>query len=188
MADTASLVQRIKAEFDSRAQQQKAAEQANSKAAADREKGLAQFGQVCEDLRNVWRPRLEEFAKHFGEKIKVTPTVTPAQREAKMNFLTDLANVTLTFTVAPSPDAKKLVLDYDLLIIPVYFDYERHSKLEVPLDKIDRDAVGKWIDDRLISCLKTYLSIQDNQYYIKRAKSESEPKPGPKPTAPAAKG
>jgi hypothetical protein len=177
MADTSSLAQRIKAEFDSRAQRQQAAEQEQSKAASDREAGLAQFGKVCEDLKGVWRPRLEEFAKQFGEKVKVTPNLSPTQREAKLNFLTDLANVTLTFTVAPSPDAKKLVLDYDLLIIPIYFDYERHARLELPMDKVDRDAVGKWVDDRLISCLKAYLSIQDNQYYLKRAKSESEPKP-----------
>lgn len=168
MASALPLAERIKAEFESRAQRLKAAEQDKTKGAEDREKRLAQFGKACEDLKSVWGPRLQEFAKQFGETIKVSPTITPALREAKFHFLSDLANVTLTLTVAPSPDATKLVLDYDLLIIPVYFDYERHARLEVPLDAIDRDAVGKWIDDQFVSCVKAYLSIQDNQFYLKR--------------------
>ncbi len=172
MADAAPLAQRIKAEFDSRDQRLKSAEQDRAKESEQHEKRLALFTTTCEGLKAVWRPRFEEFAKQFGEKVKVIPSVTPSQREAKVQFLTDLANVTLRLTVAPSPDVSKLVLDYDLLIIPIYFDYDRHARLEMPLDKIDKDAVGKWIDDQLVSCVKAYLSIQDNEHYIKRAMVE----------------
>ncbi len=168
----ASLSQRIKAEFESRDQRRNTAEQDRAKESEEREKRLAQFTRTCEDLKAVWRPRFEEFAKQFGDKIKVTPTITPSQREAKIAFLTDLANITLTLTVTPSADATRLVLDYDLLIIPIYFDYERNSRLEMPLDKIDKAAVGTWVDDRLVSCVKAYLSIQDNEFYLKRAMVE----------------
>ncbi len=169
MADAAPLAQRIKAEFDSRTQRLKSAEQDRAKESEQHEKRLALFAKTCDDLKAVWGPRFEEFSKHFGEKVKVTPTVSPSQREAKIHFLTDLANVTLRLTVAPSPDVSKLVLDYDLLIIPIYFDYERHARIEMPLDKIDKAAIGKWIDDQLVSCVKAYLSIQDNEHYVKRA-------------------
>ncbi len=168
----ASLTQRIKAEFDARAQRAEQAEQTRHKEADEREQRLAQFARVCDDLRAVWRPRLEEFAKQFGEHIKVTPSVTPSQREAKMEFLTDLAGITLRLTASANSDVTGLVLDYDLLIVPMYFEYERHARLEMPLDRINHDAIGAWIDDCLISCVKAYLSVQDNELYLRRAMVE----------------
>lgn len=172
MAENTPLAQRIRAEFDARAQRQKETEQQRTKEAEDRDKRLAQFGRTCEDLKAVWRPRFEEFATQFGDKIKITPSVTPSQREAKIVFLTDMATMNLTLRVTPSADVTKLVLDYDLLIVPIFFDYARNARLEMPLDKIDKAAVGKWIDDQLISCVKAFLTMQDNEYYIKRAMVE----------------
>jgi YHS domain-containing protein len=98
--------------------------------------------------------------------------MTPSQREGKVTFMTDMANVTMTISVSASPDVTKLVLDYDLLIVPMFFEYQRHARLEMPLDKVDRDAVGKWVDDQLVACVKAYLMMQENQYYIQRAMVE----------------
>src|SRR5262245_47869904 len=141
MADATPLSQRIKAEFDSRATRMKAAEQQNAQAEQQRETGLARFSKVCDELKAVWGPKFQEFAKQFGDQIKVTPTIQPSQREAKVAFMTELANITLTLTATPNADATRLVLDYDLLIIPVYFEYERHARLEMPLEKVDKAAV-----------------------------------------------
>lgn len=167
-----SLAERIKAEFDAQGKRESAEKQAKAQAEKDREGRLTKFAALCEELKAVWRPRLEEFARQFGDKIKVTPKVDPASREARIDFMTDLANVTLKFTVAPDPEVKKVVLDYDLLIVPIFFDYERHSKFETPMDKPDRDAMGKWIDDRLVGCVKAYLSMRENEHYLKRANVE----------------
>jgi YHS domain-containing protein len=172
MADTQTLSQRIKAEFDSRTTRVKAAEQQKVQESEAREERLARFTKLCEDLKAEWRPRFDEFAKQFGDKIKVTPTVTPSQREAKIAFMTDLATMNLTLSIAPNLDATSVVLDYDLLIIPIFFDYERHARLEMPLDKVDRAKIGKWIEDQLISCVKAYLSMQDNEFYLKRSTVE----------------
>lgn len=172
MADTSTLEQRIQAEFAASAQRKKSAEQDRAKEAAQREQGLAAFEKACEELKAVWRPRLEAFAARFGDQIKVTPSLTPSQRQVKMVFLTGMASMDLSLTVAPSPDLTKIALDYDLLIVPMFFDYERHSRLEMPLAGIDKAAIGQWIDDRLISCVKAYLAMQDNDAYVQRAMVE----------------
>ncbi|MBX3358192.1 MAG: hypothetical protein KF745_07170 [Phycisphaeraceae bacterium] len=172
MGTESSLAQRIKAEFDQSAQRAKAGEQARQQEREAREKRLAQFNSICDDLAGIWRPRIQEFLKQFGDKVKATPTMSPSLREGKVTFLTDMANMTVTISASASPDVTKLVLDYDLLITPIFFDYERHTRLEMPLDKIDRNAVGKWIDDQLVSCVKAYLTMQENQYYIQRAMVE----------------
>jgi len=167
-----TLAERIKAEFDARDQRAKSAQAERDRAAQEHEQGMTKFGKVCEELAAIWKPRLEEFAQQFGKNIRVTPTVKPAYRKAEMAILSDLANITLTLTASPSSDATKIAIDYDLLIIPMFFDYERHARLERPLDKVDKNAVGAWIDDRLVSCVKAYLSIQENQAYLARAMVE----------------
>jgi YHS domain-containing protein len=172
MAGNESLSQRIQAEFDSRAKRQKAEEQTRAQSQQEREKRLAQFNKVCDELKAIWRPRLEEFAKQFGDQVKLTPRVEPEQRQATMDFKTDLANVTLVLSAWPDTEVTKIVLDYALRIIPMFFDYERSAKLEMPLDKVDPAAVGKWVDDRLVACVKAYLSVQDNAYYQQRATVE----------------
>jgi hypothetical protein len=172
MAETTTLGQRIQAEFEASAQRKKSAEQDRAKEASQREQGLAAFEKACEDLKAVWRPRLEAFAARFGDQIKVAPAITPSQRQVKMVFLTGMASMDLSLTAAPSPDLTKIVLEYDLLIVPMFFDYERHARMETPLGAIDKAAIGKWIDDRLISCVRAYLAMQDNDAYVQRAMVE----------------
>ena len=164
---SASLSDRIKAEFDARsARQQKAAED-RTRQAKEHEQRMAQFVQTCEDLKALWSPKLDAFAKQFGNSIKVTPNITPSLREAKIAFMTDLANMTMTISVSTDPDITRLVFDYDLLIIPTFMDYDRHARFEMPLDAVDKAALSKWIDDQLIACVKAYLAMQDNEHYLR---------------------
>lgn len=169
MAEVESLAKRIRAEFEAQAQRHKAAAEASAREKEEREKRQAQFEALCEDLRAIWRPRLDVFAQQFGDQIQVTPSITPTLREARISFDTDLATVTLTLTVSANSDITSLILDYDLQILPVFFEFERHARLEMPMGQIDRDALADWLDNRLLDCVKTYLSLQDNAYYVKRA-------------------
>lgn len=164
-----SLAQRIKAEFDSKKQQQAQDEAQRIKNEQAQKSRIDQFNKTCEDLKSVWRPRLDEFAKHFGEQVKVTPKIEPELRQATAEFMTDMANVTLALSVVLGSATDKIILNYDLRIIPMFMDYERTARLEMPLNTIDRDAVGRWIDDRLVAAVKTYLSLQDNEFYRQRA-------------------
>ena len=160
-----TLAQRIQAEFDARADQQKQREARRAQEARESEQRLGQFEALCEDLKKIWGPKLETFAAQFGDRIEVTPSITPSHREAKVTFLTDLANMTMTLSASASPDIRELILDCDLLIIPTFIQYDRHARLQMPLDRIDRDALGKWIDDQLVGCVRTYLAMHDNQHY-----------------------
>lgn len=169
MSGGTPLTERLAAEFDQHAARLKSEQEAHAKESAEHAERLAQFERACEELRSVWKPRIEEFAGYFGDKISVKPSVSPGHREAKAVFMTELANITLTLTVSLDADFSNIVLDYDLLIIPIYFQYERHSRMETPLDAVDGDAVGRWLDDRLVACVQAYLSIQENEYYRRRA-------------------
>ena len=60
-----------------------------------------------------------------------------------------------------------LVLNYDLEILPTLMQFDGHAQGQWPIHAIDREAVGDWIDDRLVSFVKTYLSLHENEYYLK---------------------
>ena len=132
-----------------------------------RQQRLEQFEQILEGLREVWRPRLEALAKKFGERVAVQPHVEPGQRSASFAFQSDLARIDLRFGVAPDPDVRNLVFSYDLEIIPILMKYDSHDETAFPLDAVDKAALGKWFDDRIVSFVKTYLSLHENQYYLK---------------------
>jgi hypothetical protein len=170
--EPSALAKRIAAEFDAHARAKQESEQQQARSASERAQRLRLFDEVCDRLRAVWGPRLEEFAFQFGDKIKVTPKVEPSRREARLVFMTSLANITLSLSVSANHDVTALVLDYDLLILPMIFKYERHAVLEVPLDRVDADAIGKWLDDRLVNAVKAYFTVLDNEFYLSRGMAE----------------
>ena len=62
---------------------------------------------------------------------------------------------------------RKLILNYDLEIIPVLMKFNPHSEVEFPLDAVDREAATKWLDDRIVEFVRTYFSISENATYMK---------------------
>lgn len=167
MADLSNLLSRIDAEFSSlkervhNLQDQKVAEY---KGRQDR---LEQFSRVCEQLREVWKPRLEALAQRFGDKVTVKPDVQPTRRAATFRFKSQLAHVELTFSATTDSDVRKLVMSCDLDILPVLMQFQPHATLEMPLDQVDPAAVAQWTEDRIVDFVKTYAALHENQYYLK---------------------
>lgn len=132
-----------------------------------RQQRLEEFTQILEQLREIWRPRLEALAKKFGEHVDVRPQVEPGRRSTTFEFKSELARIQMRFAVAPDTDVRNLVFTYDLDIIPILMKFDRHDEIEVPLDAADESTLGQWFDDRIVSFVRTYLSLHENQYYLK---------------------
>src|SRR5262249_37753560 len=62
---------------------------------------------------------------------------------------------------------RKLILDYNLEILPILMQFDSHSHAEWPLESVDKQAIANWIDDRLVGFVKTYLALHENEYYLK---------------------
>jgi YHS domain-containing protein len=60
-----------------------------------------------------------------------------------------------------------VILSYDLEIRPVLMRFKPHDEMEFPLDKVDREAAAKWIDDRILDFVQTYFSMGENEIYLK---------------------
>jgi YHS domain-containing protein len=172
MPDLNSLVGRIDAEFSALQGKYKKAQQEHAQAYQERQKRLQQLGQVFDRLREIWQPRLEVLVKKFGDRVQVSPRIIPSTREATFEFQSKLARIRLRFSATTDRDVTKLILRYDLDIIPVLLRFDAHSEVEFPLDAVDPDAVARWMDDRIVSFVQTYLALHENDYYLKDAMVE----------------
>jgi hypothetical protein len=167
MADINTLAGRIDAEFSVVEEKIKKAQTQQAEEYKDREKRLEQLGKVFDELSAIWRPRLELLAKRFGDRVQVKPTVTPSKREADFEFQSKRGRVHLKFSASTDRDVRKAVLGYNLEIIPIFMKYEPHAELELPLEAVDQAAAAKWIDDRIVDFVRTYLSMGENEIYLR---------------------
>lgn len=167
MSDVDNLLQRIDAEFSAVETRMKTFQAEKVREYAGRQQRMEQLDGVFQQLREIWRPRLEALAGKFGDKVKVTPHVTPATRDATFKFQSNLARIDLRFAATTDMDVRNVVLTYDLEIIPIYMKFDSHAEISFPLDQVDPKAVAGWIDDRILGFVKTYLSLHDNDQYLK---------------------
>jgi YHS domain-containing protein len=167
MAELKSLLNRIDAEFAAHEGRVKQLQSEKLHEHQQRQKRLAAFDKTLTELAEIWRPRLETLAKRFGDRIKVTPRLTPSRRDVSFEFESSLAQIRLRLSALTDQEVKKLILDYHLDILPVLMKFNSNEQIEWPLDAIDEQAVAKWIDDRLVEFVQTYLSLHENEYYLK---------------------
>ena len=96
---------------------------------------------MFDQLRNIWKPRLELLINKFGGRVQATPRIVPSTREATFEFQSRLAHVRLKLSAFTDRDMQHLILSYDLEIIPVLMRYKPHGEVEFPLDGVDKEAV-----------------------------------------------
>jgi YHS domain-containing protein len=167
MTDISKLLQRIDGEFAAGEQKIKNFQAEQAQAYEDRQSRLKKYEEVSEKLLEVIRPRLEALSQKFGERVKVIPEVVRERRQATFKFDSNLAHIDLRFRSSTDQEVRKLVLDYELQILPILMKFEPHVQAEFPLEAVDPAAVGQWFDDRIVDFVRTYLSLHQNEYYLK---------------------
>lgn len=167
MNDVQSLLQRINHEFTAVEDRMKTQQANLVQEYQGRQERMAKLQQVFEQLRGVWTPRLRALAEKFGDKVQVKPQVTPSLREATFQFKSELAHIELRFSAAADNDVRNVILSYDLEILPILMKFDSHAELSLPLEAVDSQKVGTWIDDQIVSFVKSYLAMHQNNYYLK---------------------
>lgn len=167
MTEIDSLIQRIDKEFNSAQEKLKAFQAEKAQEHVERQQRFDKFGGILSGLVEVWRPRLDALRTKFGDRANVEPTITPGRRSAAFQFKTDLARVDLRLTAYTDADVRNVIFSYDLDILPILMKYESHAEIKFPLDAVDRVALANWLDDRIVDFVRTYVSLHENQYYLK---------------------
>ena len=167
MADVSSLSSRIDAAFSAVEQKVKSFQTEQSEQHKQRQKRLDQLAKVFDELREVLRPRLELLVKKFGDRVQTKPRIVPSTREVTFDFQSRLARVRLKFSAFTDREVRKVILGYDLEIIPVLMRFNPHSEVEFPLNAVNKDAAAKWMDDRIVEFIQTYFAMGENEIYLK---------------------
>jgi YHS domain-containing protein len=167
MSDVSVLLERIDAEFSALEGKIKRAQDERLQEHQERQNRLTTFKRELDSLPEVWGPRLDALMERFGDYAKVAPRLESTSRAVTMDFETELARIRLRLSATTDHDVRNLILAYDLEILPALMQFDSHQQGQWPIDAIDRRAVGDWVDDRIVSFVKTYLSLHENEYYLK---------------------
>lgn len=167
MADINNLASRIDAEFAAVEDKVKKFQTEQVEALQQRQQRLEQLDKVFHELSEIWRPRLELLVEKFGGHVKATPRIVPSAREITLDFQSRLARVRLKFSAFTDRDVQKLIVAYDLEIIPVLMHFKPHADVEFPLNAVDKNAVAKFLDDQIVEFVRAYFSLGENELYLK---------------------
>ena len=167
MSDTKNLAARIDAAITEMQDKRKQFQSAETKKHEEWQQRLERIGSTFDSLRDIWKPRLELLIQKFGNKVEAHPKITPSTRSVELEFQSDVAKIELRFQATTDHDLQKVILNYDLRIIPILMKFDSHAELEMPLDAVDRDAIANWLDERILSFVNTYVALHENPFYLR---------------------
>jgi hypothetical protein len=167
MPDINSLASRIDAEFSTIEEKIKKFQVGQMEEHKQRQARLEQLEKVFDALREIWKPRLDLLMKKFEGRVQTTPRIVPSSREVTFDFQSHLARVSLKLSAFTDRNVQKVILGYDLSIIPVLMRFKHHDEVEFPLSDVNKEAVAKWIDDRIVDFVQAYFSMGENEIYLK---------------------
>jgi YHS domain-containing protein len=129
------------------------------------------FLPIADRIVALAREKLERLKERL--KFDVIPSKVQTEqfysRSVTLDVKSELASlIKVGFRLTHSSDVRLIFLDYNLEIIPVYFRFNPHVRMEMPLDAYDEAAVGKWLDDRIVEFASTYLELHETKQYQER--------------------
>ncbi len=120
-------------------------------------------------VEEIILPRMQELVSAFG-KTEFLERDSRDQTTLVLKFPHSArfpARTTLRMSIAHDQEIKKILIHYDLEILPIFIQYNKHAQLEVPLDSIDDQKIASWVEDRLLEFTKTYLELEFADQYQK---------------------
>jgi hypothetical protein len=70
------------------------------------------------------------------------------------------AVATLELGVTRDGDARTVMVQYDLQILPIFSPIHGHDRLDMPLDEIDQRRVAQWVEAQILTFVESYLRLE----------------------------
>src|SRR5262245_44844743 len=109
MPATDTLEIRIEAEFAAFDERIRRDREEQIRAFHERQQRLAALEPRLEQLIAFAKPRIEALAKHFGDRVQITPKLETTRGEASVRVRSDLADIRIRLSVSPDTDVRNLV-------------------------------------------------------------------------------
>jgi len=166
MPSSDTLTTRLDAEFAATRERIRWMREESIRVSAATHTRFETFTRLRERIQELAAPRLKQLQERFPE-VKAAPVSSPHGDSLLLRLDSDVAKITVAFSLSHDGDLAKAILDYDLEILPVFVQFDSHARLEVALDSpaYDYDKIGQWFDDRIVGFVHTYLAIQFIRQY-----------------------
>jgi YHS domain-containing protein len=129
------------------------------------------FLPIAERIVAITREKLEKLRERL--KFEVIPSQVQTERfysrSVTLDMKSELAGVfKVGFQLGHDSPVRLILLDYTLEIVPIFFRFNPHARLQVPLEAYDEAAVGKWLDDCLVEFANAYVELLSTKQYQER--------------------
>lgn len=168
MNDLHALEQQIQHRLNNRDKEERAERVQLQSKMSEIENRLARFEQLADKAVGeiIW-PRMQKLAELFKNSKLV------ARNEAEGHSCVCRfdhsarypASVTLSLSVAHDAEIESLLLVYDLEILPIFFQFERHDQLLFTLGALDQARIADWVNQKILAFVDTYLRLEQTDQY-----------------------
>jgi YHS domain-containing protein len=129
----------------------------------EHEQSKAKFAEIAQRImRDIIRPRMQKLASlfpnsHLSDKDESIACGVICKFDRTPEYP---AGTKLDIGISAESTVNNAILTYDLEILPIFFQFEGHHQLVVPLDATDDRTVASWLDGKLLGFTDTYLQLQ----------------------------
>lgn len=132
------------------------------------EQRTAHFASIAQRLmQDIIRPRMQKLASLFPNS-HLSDEGESAGHSAFCEFdhTPDYpAGTELVIGVSADRVIEHAIITYSLQILPIFFKFQGHDQLEVPLNAVDEGTIAVWVDRKLLDFTDTYLQLQSIDQY-----------------------
>jgi hypothetical protein len=107
----------------------------------------------------VIRPRIERVVAFFPNALRFPQgSATDLQWCCRFRKTEDYpASIKLSLLVSPDAELRNVIVTYDLRILPIYFEFQGHDQLAVPIDRVRDASVAAWVAAKLLQFVDASL-------------------------------
>jgi hypothetical protein len=131
-------------------------------------------------MESVIRPRIEKVIAFFPNALLSPPEAdTESQWCCRFQKTPDFpASTMLSLFVSSDIEIQNVIVTYDLEILPIYFQFQGHEQVTVPIADVFDDRIAAWIDAKLVEFVDAYLRTQTvDQYRLSTREAAVRPSP-----------
>jgi YHS domain-containing protein len=162
MDDLTTLERLIRERLAATETRRQESQQNLARAMAEHELRTEQFETVSPHLmKSVIRPYMLKLASLFPN-AHILPDVGSTGHHCACRFDHTAeypASTRLDFGLSADGTITNVIVTYTLEILPVFFQFDGHDQMMVPLNAVDDRAVATWVNTKLLAFVDTYLRL-----------------------------
>lgn len=168
MDNLAELEARIRERLEATAARHQENRESLRREMEEHERRSERFEAVAQRLVDeVIRPRMQMLASlfpnaHLSDKDRSTGCGCVCRFDHTTQYP---ASTDLGISVSQDRAMESAIITYNLEILPIFFQFEGHDQLIVPLEAIDGKRLACWLDTKLLGFADTYLKLQSIEQY-----------------------